>query len=364
MKDKSFFKRIFIMLIAMEFVLLVGVLTVQGYVVSKSSMDEMSKSSEDKLGVIRGYTEVALKDIEKTTLYIALDENISVLDNMRGRELSDTDTVLELYKLVDFLKLQKSVDNRIDSIYIYHDELGLTVTSDGDICRNGKPADTEWKSFYDKESGFFWTGRRVLKKGMENYDVITLVYPFKNINSSTNYAVVANVSLNALSNVILSEYNAENSSVCIIDTNGQTIAGTLDERYDADIAAEISDGESIVKDSVLYTCEVAENNGWKYVNAMPVRFPDNQSRSIIAGILAAGCCMLIVGVLISYFISKRIARPIEQLMRKLNVRKQGDEFEIINEAFEAKKGKIYERTFRRNGRKRGISQKMPYRRYI
>ncbi len=62
MRDKSFFERIFIMLIAMEFVLLAGVLIAQWSVVSKSSMDEITAGSEDKLGVIKGYSEAVLHD--------------------------------------------------------------------------------------------------------------------------------------------------------------------------------------------------------------------------------------------------------------------------------------------------------------
>lgn len=220
MRDKSFFERIFIMLIAMEFVLLAGVLIAQWSVVSKSSMDEITAGSEDKLGVIKGYSEAVLRDIEKTTLYIALDENISVLDTMREKDLGDIDKVFRLYKLVDFLKLQKSVDNRIASIYIYQDELDMVITSDGDICKSSDFSDSEWKKYYNKDSAFVRTGRRTLGKGAEADAVITLVYPFKNINSSTNYAAVANVSLSALSDSVLTRYKGENSSVCIIDTNG------------------------------------------------------------------------------------------------------------------------------------------------
>lgn len=213
MRDKSFFERIFIMLIAMEFVLLAGVLIAQWSVVSKSSMDEITAGSEDKLGVIKGYSEAVLRDIEKTTLYIALDENISVLDTMREKDLGDIDKVFRLYKLVDFLKLQKSVDNRIASIYIYQDELDMVITSDGDICKSSDFSDSEWKKYYNKDSAFVWTGRRTLGKGAEADAVITLVYPFKNINSSTNYAAVANVSLSALSDSVLTRYKGENHDI-------------------------------------------------------------------------------------------------------------------------------------------------------
>lgn len=360
MRDKSFFERIFIMLIAMEFVLLAGVLIAQWSVVSKSSMDEITAGSEDKLGVIKWYSEAVLRDIEKTTLYIALDENISVLDTMREKDLGDIDKVFRLYKLVDFLKLQKSVDNRIASIYIYQDELDMVITSDGDICKSSDFSDSEWKKYYNKDSAFVWMGKRTLGKGAEADAVITLVYPFKNINSSTNYAAVANVSLSALSDSVLTRYKGENSSVCIIDTNGQIIAEDMDKSCSIDKIAEVSDGRSILNNKIPYTCDVSEYNGWKYVNAVSVRFPDNW-RSIVGGILAAGLCMLVVGILISYFISKRIAGPIEQLMKKIDFGRQGDEFEIINEAFETmrKKEKLIEVFFRRGRCSGGIPEKMP-----
>lgn len=334
-RDKPFYRRIFVIMVVVEFILLFGVLLIQGLLIKKESTNIVYKSNIEKLDIIRTYSETLLGDIENIALNTAFDDNISVVDDVKDPALINSDKIFELYSLIDFLKKRVVADSRIDSIYLYHHNSDMIITSEGDICRDADFRDNAWKSYYQEDRRFRWTGKRMIRRGITESAVITLIYPYTNMTSFADYTIIVNVSLGALSDAVLSNQNEESSGFCIINSEGEIILKSAAEQFNEDTALSVEKDKSITENGVMYTCIVSDYNGWKYANASSLYNMGDNYSSITTSVVLALLIMFALGILIDWFMSRHLARPVEHLMKKINVDKASGGFEIINEAIDA-----------------------------
>lgn len=333
-KNKPFYLKLFAIMVVTEFILLFAVLLIQGLIISKESSNIVYKSNIEKLDIIKDYAEMLLGDIETIAFNTVFDDNISVVDGIKSSDSINVNKTFELYSLIDFLKKRVVVDSRIDSVYLYHYNSDIIVTSEGDICFFDEFPDNSWKSYYQEDRRLQWTGKRIIRRGIAENAVITLIYPYRSMDSLTDYALVVNVSLRELNDAILNSKNEDSSEFCIINSEGETILKQADENFSVETAASVIEGSSVNKDGMLYSCIVSDYNGWKYVNASSLDVIGGKYRNIVTSILLALMIMFVLGVFINWIISKQLARPVELLVKKINLDKNLGDFDIINEAID------------------------------
>ena len=128
-KNKPFYLKLFAIMVVTEFILLFAVLLIQGLIISKESSNIVYKSNIEKLDIIKDYAEMLLGDIETIAFNAVFDDNISVVDGIKSSDSINVNKTFELYSLIDFLKKRVVVDSRIDSVYLYHYNSDIIVTS-------------------------------------------------------------------------------------------------------------------------------------------------------------------------------------------------------------------------------------------
>ncbi|MEW9698238.1 helix-turn-helix domain-containing protein [Paenibacillus sp. SI8] len=184
----------------------------------------------------------------------------------------------------------------------------------------------------------------VSKVGIYSY----LCYDAININKSLNSAIIVNISESFINNSLKNMPNSHFNSEFIIDKEGLLLStdGTnpvLSDYSNKNYIRKIKENASLpgyfvdnvngVKSLISYTAP--DTLGWRYVRTTPYAIITQEITSMRAKTIYIGLSILLAGLLISIFTSRKLFDPIDKVIRKLKTLEieKRDHLQILRQDF-------------------------------
>ena len=323
---------------------------------------EISKSSIINLQTISRLNDQLVDSITKQTIRISLDiALLEIFDIRQYNEIKNhPENMVKLMKVYQMLSETTNIDTRIQSIYMYASQTDYVITSNRGIVKRDEFTDTNWIEEYNKnrdQSGTLWLNSRlydnVVTLPENNLNVITCILPFKTLMIDYDGAFVVNLFERQLyrhMNEIDSEYNGyvfivDGAGVVVSHEDKSLIGKTLADRpY---IREVLDSPEStgyflfdIGRKKQMYTYYKSEFNNWIYVGVTPMDSLLGKSSNLVNRIILVMVALMLIGIILSYIVSRSMYNPVKKLMLDIRKRKgvdfkeAGNEMAVISRVFD------------------------------
>jgi AraC-like DNA-binding protein len=374
MKKKTIFYKYFIILSLLVAIPTIIVSAILCYQVARYSENEIGKSLISKLKVAANFTKTisqglymdALKlNTNGTVNSIAL---ISSYDDIMGTP-EGMDAVYNLQKSLNSLA---SANDILHSVYLYSESAGYILTSNMGPFPISEFNDKGWmdkyREFSEFKAGSAWLTTRRLSnaegKGTDAYyNVITFFYKFDPYTTIANGTLIFNIYEETLQNMINSNSSIDEGYIAIIDRDGNVVShiqeslvgkkleaayidkvlGSGDESTAKEDGGDKGEGFIIDNDSdvrQLVTYYRSDFNGWIYIGVFPLDKLTEKVNSLMVHTVYIGLALLLAGVIVAWFISRKISTPLSKLVEDFRVRKGIDiksndsDMSILSNAFD------------------------------
>lgn len=269
------------------------------------SEQEQRDLNRKALDLVQKNIDEVLDNAEYKMLTLAL--NNSVLEFFR-EDISDTKKLLIVKDIRNLLDTGVYHSYIMDSIYIYNVRNNKIITNQA------------YESLEDFDDKNFLIGLRNegtnTIRTIKGRDVVTWYMKIPLNSSRPEGYIVYNSSVEKLTNVLRNRLYIDKIHLALIDIHtGNVIASTDDDFVDKVIDARIleEDKTTKFKDNILFN-KSSTKDGYIYVAIMPKSYLDNLSRPILYTVLSISLILLLVGVLVSIYLSRQLYNPIETLI--------------------------------------------------
>lgn len=367
MKNYSFSLKLFI-----PFCILLTVITsiyiiIYDNSVINSSRAEIGKNCIGKLKVAENTVQEFKNTIRKDIIRLSVNNSINVLskiiDNGSNGEWKSYDLV-KLSDALDVILEAVNTNSRYESIYLYLEEMGYSLTSNQGFVPIDSLRDRGWLKNYNdyKTNGvpLGWTDTRLPSNNNEYLDylasscVITYIYPLTPYTTALRGALVVNIKEEVLTGLVnTNDINSE-GYIFIVNNKGNVISH-IDKSFLCKNISDIDYIETIINSDTnegfiitevnnkrsLVSYYKSQVNDWIYMGVFslePLIDSVNRTRT---GIVKYSVLITIISILSAYLISKKLSSPVKKLIqdiklnRGINILEAGDEMTVLRKAFES-----------------------------
>lgn len=362
--NKRMFFKIFLSSIALITASVV-VLTVLFYFgVRNYSKQRINEANLLKLQIIQSNLENQVNDIKTFAVEIANDPRtdgiFAIKSNVR---IYDYQSVVKVLDILELFRRTRVMRNYINSIYLYNIDEDIIVSSWGAFYRTEDFYDTSWISLVkdDLILDYYITDVRVpanedklhvkpgaVKEIRDDREVLSFIFPVRYLKFKG--AIVINVDYEKLFNEMIPVNNPQESFL-VTDGNGRIFFDGITSNPEiplnsAEVINEVraegrnSGNLALVSEKETFIAAYGKSsaNNLIVVNLIHSDFLFDSLKliNILLIILAAAC--ILFGVIASFLLSKRMYKPITQILNDLQSRilydYQGKESDLtyINEA--------------------------------
>lgn len=328
---KSTFTKLLLSYILLSFmILIISTFTLyQGY---KNEILEQSNNVYDKLlKQADYYTRNTLNWANSFVYQLYIDDNIYNL--MYSSSKGSSDHSVELLKLGQ----ASSVIPLTHSIYVYNNNLKMFYSSTGINSSSDNFYDQDIVSILRKSSGSLnsdFIPRKIKTPNIDSVsDVLTIVLASNKLekNGLPEGAIILNLNVNEISNYFKDISNV-NNNLFAINSNGLIVLNSKTSSFYEDISnldyikqilnSKYPRGHFIEKidgTSCIINFVTSERTNLKFINITPYQSLLESMNEMINLLLIMFILIFIVGIPVSYFISKKIYSPIDRIVK--NVKK-------------------------------------------
>ncbi|WP_193774366.1 helix-turn-helix transcriptional regulator [Vallitalea guaymasensis] len=269
------------------------------------SEQEQRDLNRKALDLVQKNMDEVLDNAEYKMLTLAL--NNSVLEFFR-EDISDTKQLLIVKDIRNLLDTGVYHSYIMDSIYIYNVRNNKIITNE---------AYEGLENFNDKNFliGLRNDGASTIRT-IKNKKIVTWYMKIPLNSSRPEGYIVYNSSVEKLTNVLKNRLYIDKINLALIDIHtGKVIVSTEDDFTEEVINIKaLEEGKTTkFKDNILFN-KISNKDGYAYVAIMPKSYLDNLSRPILYTVLSISLILLLVGVLISIYLSRQLYNPIETLV--------------------------------------------------
>ncbi len=229
-------------------------------------------------------------------------------------------------------KLQNIAANNgfVHSIYVYSSIEDSVISSDGGVHRRLQFVDKRWKDSFDNlVLGTEEMATRIIEDSRGNeFHVITLIRNLPYGSWSKIGALVVNINQDQLFQAITGIDVENNGEYQVVNREGEII---LHSDHDllgsnvmntaiSDSALKNASGSYIKKDGevpLLVSFTSSDYNDWKFIYTVPFTSIQDRSRGISVLILWIAIAYTIIGLILSYYISRYFYNPVKKLITDL-----------------------------------------------
>jgi AraC-like DNA-binding protein len=347
MKNKSLFFKSFLLLILLITVPVVVIACIISYQMTNYSVDVISKSAISKLKVSDKLTELVAGSLEQRALEMTRGES---MDDLIGLTkyldvISDPDNMMRLYAMQRQINDLSSASPSLHSVYLFIDNSDFILTSNVGTQEMDKFGDLGWQPTYEAikktNAGSNWMSTRTVRLARNSeedwgaaYKVITFFYIFTPYTTTVKGVLIFNIYEPYIRKMINDESLMNDGHVEIVNTGGFIMSDVDDEMigrniksmpYIRKIRNDPSNEGYLIEnnggDRRLISYYKSSYNKWIYLGmfqADTLMAKINQIRIYIIFICIA---LIMAGILISYFASKKIYSPLNNLLRDIQERK-------------------------------------------
>ena len=335
--DNNIFSNIFLSFTVWTVVIIFLLSTVLYFNFEKIYLISIQSSIKDSLSQVSYSSSYMSETAKRLATQIYFDLRISKL--FYNYDLSFDD----VKKALDQVNSYKSCYPYVYSIYLYNSNLQNFYTSLGTLGIISK------KDFFDKEIVTLISNHNTNIKfspiphkipdsfSLDSKDFVSNVYTYI-FRDSTNPAnisdnvVILNISQDWIREIIQSLDANSAQNTYIIDTKGILVNSNIKENSFTDLSgnayiqnilkSESSSGyfiENVAGEKALVTYVSAETLGWKFIRITPYPMIMKNINTMKMTTVSIGFFILLVGFAISIFISRKLYKPFDGLLHKLNI---------------------------------------------
>lgn len=366
MRNKSLFFKLFILLILFITVPVIIISSIINYRMANYSVDAIGKTAVSKLKAMEKLTIMTSDSLAQRALELTTDDAMDSLTGIGKYDdvTSDSDEIVKLLEIQNKLNNLAGSISSLHSVYLYMDNSDIIMTSNMGTMNIGRFADTAWMNSYENFKSNYastnWMPTRTIKLSKNSDEefgtsnnVITFFYVFTPYTTSVRGVLVFNIYESYIRKMVNDGSLLDNGQVKIVSSDGfvvsdENVAAIGDniafDDYFMEISLNPSNEGYLFRNSdgerQLISFHKSGYNDWIYLGvfqADSLLSQFNQNRTYVIFICIS---LIIAGILMSYFISKRIYNPLNNLIRDIREKKGIDitssdsEMAILAKAYE------------------------------
>lgn len=321
LKNLSIFKKLLFSYLAILLVSVIVMIFFTNTFFIGTVRDELIKSNRDVLTSLMGNVDMNISEMEDIRDRITLSGDYEAYYKM-----NDTGKIMDLREeLSKYVGTNSFIDEIVVYLYgdeyIYSSESSYTIPFFINTAFNYEGWEEE-DFINDLESAtasYIRASERVMSFEDEVKDYITFVYPITNSAMKKCGALMFMVESESLNKSTAIDFDAENSSVYILDSNNKMITkcGGDSVHFEGDIdkinESHGSKIRNINGDDYLISIVESENNGWRYVSFTKAEYALGKAYSAQQKIIIIFILIMILGGVIIYYVTKINYKPIQML---------------------------------------------------
>lgn len=375
MKSHSLFLKLFVSSAALLIIIVAVFIIISDYAIMNSSKSEIGQNCVSKLKVAEN-TVFQFKDtINREAVRLSVNSAIINLSGMTKFKADnshnwfpDTRDLSKLFNAVNVVFETFDTNSNYYSIYLYLDDLGYSLTTNQGFISNSELIDTGWLKYYEeyknKGTPLSWIKTRLpYNNAYRNYlpsdYVITYIFPLAPSIINLHGALVVNIKEKVISKLINTNNLDKEGYIFIIDNKGNVISH-IDEQllcknisnidYINDVInSPLTEGYIVTKvdgEKSLVSYYKSRPDDWIYIGIFPLEHLINNVNRIRSFTIYLSIFIVIISMIFTYLISKRLYNPVKKLIQDLkatkgiNIFKGEDEMAILKKAFESLSSEI------------------------
>lgn len=292
---------------------------------SNSMRDKIDQTNYNYTYTIHNMTDNIMKEMKSLSAVVASQNDVTnyLFDKPAPNSVSRLQEDVSRY-----CKNFTYTHTYIDSIYIYC-EATNTVLADYETQDFDTFLDTQWFSDYENINEL--KTEIVLRARNDYYPYfLSIIKPIFATDSDRIGAVVINVNIQKMAKIFANLDIPANQNIYILDKNNKIIYSENQNEIlcDSDsipllsaINNAIANNSSSVNHEgadYIYSSIQSRTFDWRYVSAVPMSFYLNSSSTVTLLLITLLTVSLIIGAIISFYISTRTYRPIGNIMELIS----------------------------------------------
>lgn len=323
-KTNLFLRYLAIVLIPMFVLLVMGTISI--IINQRYAVRQIQKGNLMTLEQIKNSVDLTFEELDSLQLIFSTSSEflVSLSGIMTSAALTFEQTKV-LSAIQDFVNVSAYARPYVESIYVYIENSDRKVlTTTRGIVQLDSFYDTAWyDSFLNHtQSEGFWTVTRVLKhfpaveKGRLIISIFRRVYPLTGVHVPG--IVVLNIYADYLQIFLDQLKNSPDQRIVILDDTGKVVFGDF-PRYEPDMLGNRQEngGQRVVSvEGNLYVMNwlISPKYGWTYLSFIPQQRFYRVSNLLRDINIAVVCLSVLVGIVITFFVSRWSFRHIEGVL--------------------------------------------------
>lgn len=367
MKNYSFSFKLFVPFCILLMLITIVYIIVYDNSVINSSRAEIGKNCIGKLKVAETTVQEFKNTVRKDIIRLSVNSSVNELSKLSNNRSNGEWNSGDLAKLSDALKVileAVQTNGRYESIYLYLEEIGYTLTSNQGFVPIGNLRDKGWLEHYNNYKsdriplGWIDTRLPAVSDEYQNYlasaSVVTYIYPLTPYTTTLRGALVVNIKEDVFAGLVNTDDVNSEGYIYIINRNGNVISH-IDKNYlcrnisDIDYVNEIinsnlNEGYLITEidgERSLVSYYKSQTNGWIYMGVFSLESLIDSVNRTRMNIIRYSVLITILSIASAYLISKKLSSPVKKLIqdiklnRGINILEAGDEMTVLRRAFES-----------------------------
>jgi AraC-like DNA-binding protein len=318
---KLFFSYLVLLVVALLVIALVYTSSIQ------SLQKTLHRMSENSLSGVRDTVDTMMNNVGNYAVTILYDEDIVSFLSIRS-VAPNSKTISEIYRYTQTLAKYKLADTLIKNIYVISNANGFVLFSSNairytDLFHNSLFAFTGMN--YQTMNTFLHddmtaNGYRIFtsessQSGSELAYILKVPYP-----AYTGGAIIIHVNSASITNLLKQACVSEDSLALILNADGQLVSSytrgqmPTDQMIDYCKAGDINSIRQNRYDVTL----VESDRGWQYYTIIPRESALSDVYVVQKRIILTTICLVLVGILISYFLTRSKARSLGNMVTAIS----------------------------------------------
>lgn len=327
LKFESIFFKNYIIIMLLIVIPLVGIIWGVYSYSYNLMIEEISTFCLGELKSKRDAFELLANDIGLSSIALSLNKKVQLFLINDKRDLFNYNP----YELREILNILELSNEYLKSIYLYRDSDDYIMTYSRESGFISGFLDISWFEVYQERTEKLITGpwvisRRAVDPYQNYHNVISIINPVYIVNDFSSGAIIFNLSINKIKEIIMSNQNIAGSQNYIINNAGEVIFSTnfsLMSKNINDVNVfnlidqKINSSPKLITiNEEKYILSVVESElfNWTYISVSPLKFFQDRITSLRNFIRLIIFISLFVVIIVAGLISYKAYRPVHHLI--------------------------------------------------
>lgn len=357
-KNSPLFLKLFLSLALFIIIPVLIVSIISNYAILRFSETEISKSGIGKLRMAESMTRLFADVVSKDAVRLSLNSDLNRLSNVTNYQaaLKNVNDLMLLARFSNTLAEMVNTNSKYQSISLYIDNADYVfscIKQSNSVIPKQNYLDTDWLKLYQDFKAYktnrLWLPTRIFKNSniyipkslsggaplepLQDY-VITYLYPLTPYTTELHGALVINIYEDAFNQLINSNNFDSEGSISIITDRGTVIShvdktlvgrNISNQKFIRKIQSKKANQgylvDEINRKKSLITYLKTDFNDWIYIGIFPLNHLMGKATTLRMWTLYAALILVIIGLILSSLISRKICHPVKALIQDIQKHK-------------------------------------------